>query len=762
MLRKQNFVLVGTIICAASPTTAIAESKHEHSTIVEEIIVTAPFQRSVAETTLPITVLSGEELRESGAASLGETLQDSVGLANASFGTGVGQPIIRGQTGGRVQVLQNGIGVTDASNISPDHANGVDALLAERLEIIRGPATLLYGSGAVGGVVNVIDNRIPEAPVSEPQFMIDHRHDSVSDGNTTTLKLDLGNDRFAFHLEGLVSTTRDFDIPGGTIDFAGLEAREALHGHEDEHHDDDDEHHDEDEEHHDDDEDEHGHEEEEDELTSTRGFIGNSDRESDSFSVGFSTFFDSGFIGVSATRSTSDYGLPPGVHSHGDEDDDEQHDDEDEHHDDEDDHEGEEEHEDEDEHGHEEEVEFVRVDMEKTRYEIKGGYDFTSGPLTSIRGSVALTDYEHSEIEIFEDGMAEVGTRFSNEGTDGRLSAAAELGDWSTVFGVQFSDTEFSAVGEEAYIPKSDITHTGIFAVAERTDGKFTTELGIRSERSDIELRGSSCDASTTSFSASGSVLYAWNSETNLMLGLARSERAPGVEELFSNVSGGTCASVDEDDRVFHAATNLIELGNPNLDTEVSTNIELGIRKHSGRITAGLSIFYNEVDDYIGLQFVPGDEEDEIAGYIANDAIFSGFEAEMDILLLERDDTDLSISFFADQVHARFDGGEDLPRITPPKVGFAINYSGQQWSTHLRYTRVDEQDRTGPLEVETDGYSRVSFYADRHWTVGNSNLTTFVKASNLLDKEIRNHASLLKHFAPEPGRNIQFGIRFNY
>ena len=154
-VRLASVVMLGT----ASSLTAAQDGapRHEEARI-DEIIVTSIFTESQAKTALPISVISGEELREKVTNSLGDTLKNEIGVNNASFGTGVGQPIIRGQTGNRVSVLQNGLALTDASNVSPDHRDGVEPLLADRLEIVRGPSTLLYGSGAIGGVVNVIDN----------------------------------------------------------------------------------------------------------------------------------------------------------------------------------------------------------------------------------------------------------------------------------------------------------------------------------------------------------------------------------------------------------------------------------------------------------------------------------------------------------------------------------------------------------------------------------------------------------------------------
>ena len=128
---------------------------------MEHVLVSVPLHKTTAETALPVTVLTADELNRAASSSIGDTLSNTPGLANASFGPGVGQPVIRGQQGSRVTVLQNGTGSADASNLSADHAVAVEAMLADSIEILRGPATLLYGGGAIGGVVNVIDSRIP-------------------------------------------------------------------------------------------------------------------------------------------------------------------------------------------------------------------------------------------------------------------------------------------------------------------------------------------------------------------------------------------------------------------------------------------------------------------------------------------------------------------------------------------------------------------------------------------------------------------------
>ena len=688
---------------------------------LESIVITAPFQASEGQTALPIGILSGEALREKATNSLGDTLKNEIGIANASFGPGVGQPIIRGQTGNRVSILQNSIGLTDASNVSPDHVNGTEALLADRIEVIRGPSTLLYGSGAVGGVVNVIDNRIPSQLVDHPHLQLEHTYNSVNEENKTIIRLDASASSFGFHLDAFTRDNDNVEINGSAIDEAAVEKleemAEALLGEE--------------------------HSDEGDPVFyNSNGFVGNSEGEGNGFTVGASYVGDSGFFGFSVAEITNEYGLPPGSHGH--------------------DH-SEKERSDED--HEEEEVEFVRIGMDQTRYDFKGQYNFTSSPLESIKAMVGYTDYEHHEIEYFEDGGFEVGTLFSNKGTEARFEfKRAATGNWEGVWGLQLSDVEFSAIGEEAFIPRSDISNLGLFGVERYSKNRFTAELGIRLEENTMDPDGA-CNNSETAMSVGSSVLYDLDAQSNFLVAAARSERSPSIEELYSNVALSDCSRImNNKDLVFHAATSLYEVGNTQLDKETSNNIEFGYRRHSGSITGEISAYYNQIDDYIYFNLTGESINKQfVAIYQASDATFSGLEAEMSLAVYESNGIRGELSFFGDIVNAEFDAGGNVPRIPPMKLGAELRYFADNWSAHIHATHFDSQDDTGMLELETDSYTLVSVYADYHVPIGgDSEFKLFVRGDNLLDQEIRNHSSLLKNFAPESGRGVTLGLRFEY
>jgi iron complex outermembrane receptor protein len=147
----------------AAGATATVEVTLDLTVHREEIVVSAGADPSaLADVAQPVGILAGEDLANAARATLGETLATQPGVSSTSFGQGASRPIIRGQGGNRVRILENGVTSSDASDTSPDHAVSLEPLAAEKLEVVRGPATLLYGSNAIGGVVNVLDQRIPD------------------------------------------------------------------------------------------------------------------------------------------------------------------------------------------------------------------------------------------------------------------------------------------------------------------------------------------------------------------------------------------------------------------------------------------------------------------------------------------------------------------------------------------------------------------------------------------------------------------------
>lgn len=697
-------------VAAASAPLSYGQDAHTDEAI-EEILVTSSFQQTRAETALPVNVLSGEALREKAASTLGETLKELVGVNSASFGTGVGLPIIRGQTGNRVQVLQGGVSNMDASAISPDHANSVEAVLAERIEVIRGPATLLYGNGAIGGVVNVIDNRIPTAVPEAVTGLVETRNDSASDQQTTVLKLEAGMGQFAFHLDGTYRESNNTTVNGFAVNprFVDIGDEEAL-----------------------------------EQLLDSRGRIDNSSTRAHANTGGFSWNFDGGYIGASIGHSRSNYGLPAAAHAHHDGDDHE-------------DHEGE--LLDEPEMAHEDES-GIRIAMQQDRYDFEGQHDL-DGFFSQVQGKVSVVDYQHAEIE----SNGEIGTVYSNAGREGRFTLThTPIGSLEGVTGLQVGSKTFSAVGEEAYIPETDIESIGVFTVQSLELGDFTYEFGLRAERQHLDQAGSACDDDTNSLSGSASALWRVRDDTNLMLALAHSQRAASVEERFSNIDNGRCTEpADAHDLIAHAATQRLEVGDPRAEKEQSTNIEIGLRRHMGSVTGDLNLFYNSIKDYLYMRDTGVYIDDvQIARMTQDDAVFSGVEVEFSMPVSEGDRHLTQLSLFGDYVRARLDVNGDVPRIPPMRFGAEVAHTHSDWQYKLRVSRVTKQTDVALNERPTNGYTLVNASVDYHAHLLGSELTLFGKANNLLDAEVRNHASVLKDVAPEAGRNLVLGLRFEF
>ncbi|MGQ9426054.1 TonB-dependent receptor [Gilvimarinus sp. F26214L] len=696
-----NAKISGVALCATALWAPQAFPQHEHDHQIEEIIISASQNRSRAETALPVNVLTGEELSQKAAATLGDSIKTTLGVHSSSFGAGVGQPVVRGLSGNRVTVLENNLSTLDASGASQDHASTVEALLAERIEIVRGPATLLYGSGAIGGVVNVIDNRIPRQLPQALTGAVETRFSRADSGRVAVARLEGGASSLAWHLDGVFRETDDYDIPGWAIDEAALEHAEHEAG-------------------------EHN-----EELENSRHFVANSDTEAQRLTAGASWIGDGAFAGVAVTRLENNYGLPPGAHGHT-------------------------EHE-EPAGAHEEaHSEFVRLDMEQERIDLVAATDL-GAVFHRTELQLSSNRYEHQELE-----GEQTGTRFTNDGLEGRIKLHHRIGSWSGLAGVHASDRDFAAVGEEAFIPESQIGTIGIFLLETLDQNNFTHEFGARFEQPRIDTTNA-CDYEETTWSASAASIWHYREDANLSLSLSRAQRTPSVEELYSNVDGGSCtARQDPETFIVHGATGRFELGNPGLSVETAQNLELGWHKHLGPVQAEVNLFYNRFDDFIYLSDVGEHEEVIVSRYLQEDATFKGIEGQV-LLPLDLGGHHLDLTLFGDLVRGELNDGQPLPRIPPARIGFEMAYASQDhWSVRLRTTAVGEQDEVAPEESTTDGYVRVDAHWDYHLPVGNEEVVLFLKGENLTDEEIRDHSSLLKNYAPERGRSFQVGLRYSF
>ncbi len=678
--------------------TAEIEIRLDLASQVDEIVVTvAGDAKSRHELTQAVNVLSGEELSLRLQPSLGETLAQEPGVTSTYFGPGSSRPVIRGLGGDRVRMLEDGLGTGDASATSADHAVSVDAGTAERIEVVRGPSTLLYGSSAIGGVVNVIDGKIPDYQLDEVSGSIELRGGSVSNERGGSVALNGGSGRWAWHVSGGRRDADDLNIPG----FAEAEGEE----HEEDGH-----------------EEEGEHEEEE-----VRGTLPNSDLETASAALGATYFFgrDKGFLGVSVSGFDTQYGLPGGHgHEEGEE------------------HEEEgEEHEEEDEE-HEEEGEDVRIDLERRRIDLRG--EITQvGAFEALKFRWGMADYEHVELE-----GEEIGTIFNSDAWEGRFELVQKpRGNRTGSFGLQIRDRDFEAIGEEAFVPPTKTRGWALFAFQEWEIESLTWQIGGRFEQTDVEAEGSLPDRDFDGFSASAGLLWDIDDTYSLGVSLARSTKLPNAEELYSDGP--------------HLATSTFELGNPDLEEETSLGLDLALRWRGERASGELTFFVNRFDDFIYQRFTGAEEDElPVVLYAQDDAEFAGVELETRFEIWESGTAHLDVHLFGDFVEAELsDSGEPLPRIPAMRYGAGLHYHNDRFHGMVEARRTDEQDRLAVNETSTAGFTFVNASVSYRFYRAGLAYDLLLRGTNLTDEEGRNHVSFLKDQVPLPGRDVSLALR---
>ena len=715
-------------LAAAAQTTDDADENGQ----LEEIVVTAHPLAGEALSEA-VAVLDGEVLEQAITETIGATVARQPGIHSASFGEAVGRPVIHGMSGPRVRVMEDRIDVMDVSVTSGDHAVTTDPFVAERVEVIKGPSALLYGSGAIGGVVDVQTGRIPR----EQRQGVEGRGvlRAADNGNATggALRLDGGGGAFSWHVDGFYRDSDEYDIPG----FAESARRHAAEEHEEDEHHDEDEHHGEDEdEHHDEDEDEH-HEEEEEEVF---GVLPGSDAKARGGAFGFSWVGERGFAGLAASRLDYDYGLPGGTHAHEHE---EHHDEDEEHHEGEDEH-----HEGEDEH-HEEEAEgeegTVTLALEQTRVDFETAFAEPFGDFASLNVRIGRNDYEHLEIEP----NAEIGTRFANRSHEGRVELVRNASGWRSVFGMQFGQRDFSALGEEAFVPPVQTNTLGAFWLGERPVGRFELETGARAERV-RHTPSVGPEKRFTMFSASVGVAAARDAFSLGVHG-GYSARAPGAEEMYSNGA--------------HLATQTFEIGDPNLDAEKALRGAVTLAWRGERGTVHATAYLAAWQDYI-YQFATGEMEDElpVLRYGQEDAFHRGLDLQARFEVAQFGGGSLAVSGIFDTVAATIDvsGNDQLPRIPPARAGVGLHLERGQLRADLDYLRVFDQNDVADFELPTDGYDDLRLYIAVDLPVSRADARIFLHGRNLTDAEQRHHTSYVKDLAPARGRTLELGVRMAF
>ncbi len=455
-----------------SSTAAAQDAGDDEHHVIDEIIVSAtPLERTVEQLAQPTSVISGDVLIRRQSTSIGETLAEEPGVSASYFGPVASRPVIRGQFGERVRVLSNGLDALDASALSEDHAVSLDSILAERVEVVRGPATLLYGSGAAGGLVNIVDSRIAAQPLDRLfSGALTAGGDSATGRRSGALRIDAGTEEIAWHADWFRRDTDDVEIPG----YAESDRLRALEDHDD------------------------------DEEEEPYGVVENTDSVTEGGAAAVSITGHDGFAGMSLSRYTSTYGIP-GAHAHEDQDDG-------------------------DGDGHEEEEADIRIDLDQTRYDLAGETG-ALGVLDGMRFRIARNDYRHVEFEGAEVGTV-YDTRGTDLRFEFRHHPGERL---EGAVGFQYKRIDFDAAGDEAFVPASDTEQASLFVFEELVlSDTLALQGSARLERQDLRAGGLS-GYDDTAFGASLGAIWNVVGATDLSANLSHTERHPNSTELYAD-----------------------------------------------------------------------------------------------------------------------------------------------------------------------------------------------------------------------------------
>jgi iron complex outermembrane receptor protein len=725
------------ILSAFIVLIAIYSNNVTSEQVIEETVVVTSALVDTSSIDQPLYVIDGSEILDGATTSLGEAIDGYLGISIADYGSGVGQPIIRGMSGSRVKILKNGMVNRDVSFLGADHLNDLDLNDINQIEIVKGPSSLLYANGSIGGIINVVDDCIAQMDFDGAEFAAGYESQSVNDGNTEYFNYKNNINGFNFNFGFKNTEFGNYEIPHGAV----------LH-----------------EEDHDEDHgDEHGDEH--------MGYLENTDYLSEATKFGVSKTGDWGYFGISVDTIESIYGIPFHGDEHGDEDHGDEHGDED--HDDEEGHDE-----------HEGERIFSTTDSESLT--LKGSYNVNGALVNKVDYTFRSSDYSlteaHAEEHDDEDhGDEDHGDEHEEHAPTVFLNDSKEYGaifdvskdDLSRKISFNFVDEDTSIFGEEAFMNPANSREITLGYFMSKEFDAYSVDFGLRLDQigrtgsvshEDGDNENFNIEDTTSSFALN--IGRNLNDNLEMTLGFASVERLPSVIELFMNGP--------------HLATGRFEVGDPNLKSETSNNFDITFNYEKDNYYAYASFFINDVDNYIALMDEDEDHHDDHdddhgdddhgdddhghgnlihANYMQENAEFDGYEIEIG-RTVELGSGELTLSYGRDVVNAQFSDGHNVPRINPARNIYSLSYKQNDLIFKLHLKDVEKQNDFGEGESATEGYQMLDSRLTKTFSPGGKTvLKVSIFGNNLLDEVARNHSSFVKDEVPLPGRN--YGVKFN-
>jgi iron complex outermembrane receptor protein len=716
--------LVHIAFAQNAPTPTPSPSPAGGSTAEAERVVVSggAIERSETDTAQSVVIINENGMKVATQPTLGDMMGAQPGIGASGFTPGASRPIIRGQADNRIRVLNNGTEVFDVSNLSPDHAPSVSTLLSQSIEVVRGPATILYGSGAIGGVVNVTDNLIPvEQPANPISGEVDGRFDSADLERSGAIALTISPFKhWIFHAEGSWLRTDDRRIPGFALDdrIRALLTPQQRHN------------------------DGFG--------GDPSGEVPNTFVETKDFGFGGSYVWDKGYVGASYSRFLSEYGVPddpevddptvPPPHVH--------------------------------------------LNVRKDQYNVRSSV-VDPVPWFSVANlKFVYTDYKHDEIDDNTVGAtfktSGVDSRIELlhnpigifEGSIGSQVFYKELSILGEEAFLQPSTTLAVAgfVFEEMKLSPLRLQF-----------GARIEHQSIDIDSSDPTLTSLTSPSQKSQefwpISGAAGAIYDFGESWQLALNLAWSQRAPTAEELFARgPHDATFQFIIGDPTLDVETSRSVDLSLRKTAGHVTGFISGFYTSYDGFIDfaptgdfeEGLRVFvytpkqaeFFGGEGRVDYHFLPlsitktagaGDPKS------VKNVITKG-ETET-----EKNPNDLFLRLQADYVHAEdTDTGEPLPRITPFRYGASLNYESEHWTASIEGQRVNRQYRTAEFETSTPGYTFLNVSLGYKFQLGRTYNFVYLKGTNLTDEEARDHLSFLKEVLPLAGRGVVVGLRTTF
>lgn len=649
------------------------------------------------------SVFEAEDIQRNLAGQIGDVLAKLPGVSATGFAPGSSRPVLRGFQGERVRVLVDGIGTADVSNTSVDHATSIDPLTAERIEVLRGPAVLLYGSQAIGGAVNVIDKRIP-IRVPAKGFHLDAlaAADSASDLRTGGASLDLPiGQNFVLHVDGSWRKSDDLAIPGFQLapalraEILAEAAEEEAEG-------------------------EFAEAAELREAANQQGVIPNTGSETWTVNGGFGLILGESTFGASVGYYDTSYGVPtrPGLAHHGHEDG------------------GAEEGESE---------EFVTIALDQVRADFKANIFIGDGFFSNLKLRAGYSDYAHTEFE-----GDEIGTIFDSKAIEARAELVQNpRGTSRGAVGLHYRFRDFAAEGAEAYVAPNLTDQISVFALQEFGRGPFQVELAGRFETTEITAPTLGLERNFDTLSGALGLVFEGASNLRAGVNISRAERAPSAEELFSDGP--------------HIGTQAFEIGDPDLASEKAWGVEGFVRGEARETTFNLAVFKQWFDDYIYLSETGAEQDDlPVFTYLQQDAEYFGVEGDVSFPLLEDGSFALIADLAGSYVRATLGDGSNVPRIPPLSLLGALEAQTPAFDIRGEVQYFAEQEKVATFETPTDGFTLVNALVSWRPLKTRENLTIQLAADNIFDVTGRRHAGFTKDFVPMAGRNFRVSARLSF